>query len=195
MSRAGGANAGSGADFCEHAVEVLGALEIVEIARRRSPDVHGEQVLGAEARIHGDEPGKATKHKARADRKKKGQGNFRDNKGAAESLMAADTAPESAMLQRALEIHARKTERGDESESHGSEKTSKEGKEQNSEVHRDRFAARQGRVLRDESEEAAESQLSEEQSRGHARKREKQTFDEKLPNDAGARGTQSGTNG
>src|SRR5205814_2881478 len=148
----------------------------------------------AETGIDGNETREATKHEARTDGEKKRKGNFSDNERAAESLVAANAAPESALLERVLEIHTRKPERGDESEDDGGEKRSEEGEKQNPRVNRDGFAARQRRVLGNEREEAAQSNLSEDQPRGHAREREKQAFHEELPNDAGARSTQCRTN-
>src|SRR4029077_15070405 len=101
----------------------------------------------------------------------------------------------SALFEGVLEIDARETERGNETENDSGKERSEEGEEQNPCVNRDGFAARQRRVLGNEGEKAAQPQIREKQSRGHARKREKQTFDQDLPNDAGARRAQSGTNG
>ena len=157
--------------------------------------MHGEELLGTKTGIDGDEPGKAAKHETGTDGENKREGHLRDDKTAAERLMAANAASKSALLEGVLEIDARETQRGNETEDHGGKKSSEEREEQNPRVNRDGFAAGQRRVLRNESEEAAQSKMSEEQSRGHAREREKQTFDKELTNDAGARGTQRGTNG
>src|SRR6267378_2501486 len=156
--------------------------------------MHCEEMLGAETGIDGDEPGKAAEHETGANREQKREGHFRNNKTAAESLMAADTTAERALLERALEVHAREAKRRHETEDDCSKERSEEGEEQNAGVNGDRFAARQRRVLRNKSEEAVQAQMSEEQSGGHAREREKQAFDEELSNEAGTRGTQRGTN-
>src|SRR2546430_13835358 len=126
----------------------------------------------AETGIDGDETREAAKHEARTDGEKKRKGNFSDNERAAESLVAANAAPESALLERVLEIHTRKPERGDESEDDGGEKRSEEGEKQKPRVNRDGFAARQRRVLGNVRGEASRSQLSDDQPCGAARERQ-----------------------
>src|SRR5712692_2418673 len=111
VSGAGSLNAGRVTDFREDLLEVLRAFEIVMIGGGRSPDMHGEEMLGAETGIDGDEPGKAAKHKPGTDRKQKREGHLRDNKTAAKSLMAADTTAERSLLKCVLEIHAGETQR------------------------------------------------------------------------------------
>src|SRR5436189_58601 len=65
-----------------------------------------------ETGIDGDETREAAKHEARTDGEKKRKGNFSDNERAAERLVAANAAPESARIARVLAIHTDKPERG-----------------------------------------------------------------------------------
>jgi hypothetical protein len=126
-------------------------------------------MLWAETGIDGDEAREAAKHETGSNGEKKREGHFRYNEKAAERLMAANAAPESTLFERVLKVHARKTQRGNETEHDGGKKRSEEGKKEHALIDYDGFTARQRRVLWNESEEAAQSQLSEEQPRGHAR--------------------------
>src|SRR6266446_2651473 len=119
-------------------------------------------MLGAETGIDGDQTGEAAKHETGSNGEKKREGHFRYNEKAAERLMAANAASESTLLEGVLKVHARKTQRGCESEDDGGKKRSEEGEKQNPRVDRNGFAARQRRVLRNQREEAAQSELSEE---------------------------------
>jgi len=99
VSGAGRLYSGSAADFGEDAVEVLGALEIVAVAGGRSPDMHGEEMIGAETGIGGGEAGEAAQHEASADGEKKGEGDFGDNKDASKSLMATYAAAKRTLFE------------------------------------------------------------------------------------------------
>ena len=141
-------------------------------------------MLAAETRINRDQPREAAKHQTGADRKHQRQRDFSHHKAAAQRLMPADSAAHRPLLQRTLQIHMGEAQRGNKPEEGNSEQGNKEHKKQNAAVNRDRLAARQRRVLGNEREQSAQSDVREDQTRRHSRQCQHQALDQQLLNDA-----------